>query len=412
MRERVFRDSETYGSVLQYYRLLDGSYTSNVPMAYVSSRQYSAMADVVIPDFKSKVLAGQLFFNPLYKQDLRMEQSPLIYENEGVNNNLKPFEQLGAVECNPFHVINDQRLTVLDWDNHFTSSEGFKDIAVAQAWANVNISEIQALASLGEMPETIAWIASIFRRALNLVRLFKRKMLTRAITRVLKSNKVDTVSDMWLEFRYAFRPLVFEMRQACTALQSQAKRNSRQTARGWCDDLLEESESWREYPAWYRSFTVTRSLTRQTKVRAGVLYDIETDINGIMAIWGFDQPFETIWELTPFSFILDWFFNIGDVLSSWTSQNGLTPLGSWVTLSHAYSERITAQDFAYDFSVLGANASGTTVSQEPGYSQVHALYKRRIPNPSRALLPSVRINLDVAKITDLAAIGRALLRSF
>lgn len=125
----------------------------------------------------------------------------------------------------------------------------------------------------------------------------------------------------------------------------------------------------------------------------------------MLAIWGIDQPLESIWELVPFSFILDWFFNIGNVISSWSLNPSLRPISSWVTVSELQTVTYLLNN--------GINGNRThdwkTFVWTDGYYQATRLIQERFPNPARPILPSLKINLDIGKITDLATIGYKLL---
>jgi hypothetical protein len=47
--------------------------------------------------------------------------------------------------------------------------------------------------------------------------------------------------------------------------------------------------------------------------------------------WGLDNPLLIAWELVPFSFVIDWFVNVGDVLSSLTDFAGMTLVDQYRT---------------------------------------------------------------------------------
>jgi hypothetical protein len=124
-------------------------------------------------------------------------------------------------------------------------------------------------------------------------------------------------------------------------------------------------------------------------------------------VWGVDQPLESIYELIPFSFILDWFFNFGNWIAMWTGNAGISPLASWIMESHERIETI----LTFDWNVIpddGSIVSSLTVS-EPGECLCSVKYQRRIPSPYRPLFPPFNVRLDGAKILDLVTIGKKLL---
>ena len=116
---------------------------------------------------------------------------------------------------------------------------------------------------------------------------------------------------------------------------------------------------------------------------------------------------ESAWELVRWSFIADWFFSIGDVISSWSQSSGLTPLTSWVTLVHD--------------TFIEKKCTSCTISDRNGYTWGGADYVHlgksygsirrvwRVPSPSRTIIPRFDLKLNLGKILDLGAIGRGLL---
>lgn len=220
-------------------------------------------------------------------------------------------------------------------------------------------------------------------------------------------STVDSLSNLWLEYRYAMRPLVFEMTQAITALGASVAKGTRQTARGYDEDFTTSSGTWTIDNGLTAVTTGSYYKATRLSFRAGVLYDIEQDINGILALWGFDQPWETIWELTPFSFIVDWFFNIGDIISGWSEQASLRALGSWVTIRE--DTVTTAKALSFEINTHPLLASGSIMAQQ-GILTDQTIYTQRVPSPSRPIIPTLNLKLDVSKLIDLATIGRGLYR--
>lgn len=198
---------------------------------------------------------------------------------------------------------------------------------------------------------------------------------------------------------------MFEMYQAVAALKALILAARRQTSRGFNKVETSTSSTYTVMEASWR-YRVQLQKSRESNYRSGVLYRIEADVNKLTSVWGLNQGFETFWELTPFSFIIDWFFNVGDVISSWQTTSGLTPLASWTMENHIFREKyvVTYDNYQTAFNNL------YETSALPGEIDVVWTFSRRLPSPPRAVLPSLRIKLDMLKILDLATIGRSLLK--
>lgn len=369
------------------------------------------MWDIVTPNFHQLIAKGEIINNPMYKYRLVDRGNGSIFYAEGTWDSSYLRVKSRTVEPPIEHLVDSSfypsdTMTAIDGvldSDDFTAG---RELAVSAAWANVDESEIQALASLAEMPETIKWVSSLLYRARKLISTFLSKK--RALRKLLKgTNPADAFSDFWLEFRYAFRPLVFEMQQAVAALEKAVERELRHTARGFQRETVTDvHESTHDY--WIATQNRRTVSTIDSNYRAGVLYAIKVDIDEINAVWGLDQPIETIWELTPFSFIIDWFFNIGDVISSWSVSSSLEARASWIVEHHRFGISTSQITLKAENSEAAKNANLTFDVETPGSRVTECHVTRRLPSPERPFTPHLNINLDAGKLLDLATIGRKL----
>jgi len=408
MRDRVFSSTSSSDSWKHYWWSTNNGYHWNNTKNYVSASESSQMRDVVTPNFHKKLNRGEIINNPkiYFKREFVEEAATTSFTHSGSGGG---HGRMGKYLSD---IITMSSFTgeLDDIDDFLSEVVGIDvSVAVSKAWANVSVSEAAALASLGELPENIRWIASLLNRMVQTVRFFKsKKKRLQVLKKYSKPGAIaDSLSDLWLEFRYAVRPIAFEMKQAITALQSEVNKGQRQTARGFDDDSSYQNsgDTFLWGSSWsYADYQSTESYTLD--YRAGVLYDIENDINGLLALWGIDQPLEAIWELTPFSFMIDWIFNVGHVISSWSVNSKLHPLCSWVTVN--YQSNVTA---SVTGSTLDTSGVITAMTGYTGSLIDKLLISRRFTEPSKPVFPSFNLKLDTAKILDLATIGRGLYRS-
>lgn len=236
------------------------------------------------------------------------------------------------------------------------------------------------------------------------------KKLAKGTSKTAKFDLVSKFAESWLEYRYAIRPLIFELKQCLEALKKTIEKGSRQTARGKEIVLSENSSIVTHTNSSYSSTTVTVQMRQTEKTtiicRAGVLFKIEEDLDALLSVWGIDQPLESVWELVPFSFIIDWFFSVGDTISAWSVNPSLTPLASWNTFI------LASQESRRSLSLEMSNKGGYEWS-EPStiHGKAGLLYMRKWRKPAavRSIIPRFDLKLDLAKIIDLGMIGRQLL---
>lgn len=401
--------------VPNYCWVYGGSPLCPVPgynLVYDSSAQHASILDETIPNFYKRMKAGEVFFNTMYSESYEMTQTPTYvwYQFDKTGQRITNTVRASCGDASVYRLLtSDSSGSAVD--TLLAPYSGERDVAVTAAWANVDVSESMLLASLGELPETIQFVASNMNRLIKVLALFKQKKLKLYLKRsfMKPSQWNDAIANFWLEMRYAVRPIAFEVEQYATTFSADRDVNPRLTARGYhkvVENLYDQS-----YDKSTSSATnhVTEHFvqTRFSNYRAGVLYHVALNRLGLAQLLGLDQPLEAVWELTRLSFVIDWLLNIGDLIASWTPNAALTPLGSWCTEEHKWVTTYQHSDMHYT-----GTFTATKLSESYGNKVIVYRLKRRIVDPYRPVLPHVRLNLDVAKVVDLVAIARSIYRSF
>ena len=164
-------------------------------------------------------------------------------------------------------------------------------------------------------------------------------------------------------------------------------------------------------PSGLTSLTMENYEQWTTRVFAGCIFDVD-DANSqgsIRHALGLDLQSvpATIWESVPFSFVEDWFVNVGDWLGASMPNPRVKHLGNWVTVR---------EDFVGTHEVLSAKIH---VANPPdtwyelgsvGYAEHDTTYTRTV-NQSISLIP-VSTNRDIGLLhaIDLAALLLQILR--
>lgn len=203
------------------------------------------------------------------------------------------------------------------------------------------------------------------------------------------------MSNEWLEYRYGIRPFVSDI---CNLLRAFEQRqvNRRQTSRSYGGARKKTSVSrttkQSAIPCTYSAFK-----EREVAVRAGVLYLVDpVYTQSLFHKLGLDKPLEAAWDLIPFSFIVDWFFNVGAAISAWTPDIGVQSLAQWVVVEDKTTYSLAVTDYS-------PSAGTTCTIGKLGYVD-NTTVVTRTPMAPGSSIPRFHVNMDWAKAIDLGLI--------
>lgn len=136
-----------------------------------------------------------------------------------------------------------------------------------------------------------------------------------------KLEKIKNFGDLWLEFHFGWEPLVKDIGLGVETLTS-----------------FDPGSRWLRARASARDRDLTRSppasfdsLSWETHVLYGAMVRFENPNHALADRLGFVNPLSIAWENVPFSFVVDWFVNVGDCLAAFTDFSGTTLLHKWNT---------------------------------------------------------------------------------
>jgi hypothetical protein len=204
--------------------------------------------------------------------------------------------------------------------------------ALARLVANIRNKQtrLQGGIILGELHETIRLLKSPTKRIKDLYGTYlnrvKKRGHTSAVRRlpVKKRRKVRNaiISDLWLEVQFGVQPFYSDIQDAVKAIKDH--------------DMLESKhyENIRSYAKAENSYVYQRGLnpfgltpafscdeyhTRTTEViYRGQMEQAMSAAGHALRTVGIDNSsvLPTVWELIPYSFLVDYFSNIGDIVSA------------------------------------------------------------------------------------------------
>lgn len=384
----------------------------------LGSEETESMTDVVSPEYKRQSAEGKILNNSLYHERISHVLTPVVwsefaYEQRWGCAPARWYYYLKADGNGTKHptsigIPGGGALSSLILAAPADDFSDLRDRLVSRAWSNIDVSEILVLATAAEGKKSVQSLVSMFRKVGKILRHLKKMQ----IRHLRKDLSLKELENWYMEARYSIRPLYYDVTGVVNALNAKLQK-SRQTFRSRStlmdDELVASDEltvACSPQPWVPASFKWKRETRRTARGSAGVLTNIE-DLN-TLNIWGMDKIASSVWELVPFSFIVDWFVNVGDVIGSFEPTFGLKALASWVTIEDIVTQ--TGFMSGYSSSVTpyaGRLRTGQVILSGGSFIKTTTI-KTRTPDPTRSILPTWSVRLNPYKLLDLAIIIKSL----
>jgi hypothetical protein len=249
----------------------------------------------------------------------------------------------GFDKINPYDMTNTTRNDGMCWGRHINDPQGgtIFPIYFTYAQPRIGVTTVQKIAAnqsasnlinkildtdlqlnivVAEAPEAIRYIYHRVKPLVKSMNYLRKGDIVRAfravgITKTRKGVRIRkpkrgfwAPSSWWLEYRYAITPLVLDVNAAMEYVQRDSgkprsmniKASSRQDITYQFTDTggaVGRREYWPNRKAWESTTTGITMIENFNYTRVDWL-----------------NPFTAAWELTPFSFMIDWAIPIGDFL--------------------------------------------------------------------------------------------------
>lgn len=380
----------TTPNVLAKYRISDGLLISPGVTTYSGAEKVKFVKDVVTANFFTLQESGG--FLPLNPFEVNTTETTIT-----------------AGSGSEDYAAHDSRWTgsfVPNWTGQTLFvpelTDSLRDAAVLSAAANASQAAFDVSTWLGEFNDTVGTmkqVGGLFATATSrmaevaydLARIARSSRKPKALKK-FKGNPrsaFDQFSDLWLLGRYGIRPLIYDFYSAQKAMEVLMKGTTIVRGRG----RTTESDG--------DSVVTTGTLDAQTDVTWAETLTWERSYNGFaycqfssskQAAFQFN-PLVTAWELTPYSFIIDWFIDVGSWVQTLTPRMNGDYLGIALGVHTRSTHTITYREDTHS-GVVGSQSGASKVTVVNSYTRGSA----EIPFPP--LLP----RLDIPKVIDLVAI--------
>lgn len=159
------------------------------------------------------------------------------------------------------------------------------------------------------------------------------------------SKSKDSLADLWLFYVYAIMPLVLE----CISLIKHIQKIKPRAVHGRSRRFFSRS-----YPVNDAYFSCTREHTGYVSSHVRGYVTVVDPLQKMASEYGFTNILTILWERITYSFVIDWFVNIGSWLASLTALDG-------VNVSD-YNETVTKKNGMSVSNFRSTNSGGWSIT--------------------------------------------------
>lgn len=368
--------------------------------------EWEGMQDVVTKGFAKRSSRGEIIVNPMSQHSIKRDLTM---------GGFAYYVQKKTEACNYSQSFTQSCLALEQHGSpvgHLTMPNPRERLikqASTRAAANIDSPTFDGTVFLGELRETIRFMRNPLTSLTRFLSDVKKVKTRKGYT----NSTANFLSDNWLSYRYAVRPLVSDVENAIEAVVQTVHGHKPlyRSARGFASSTSSANDGGTYGASPGLEWTWAHNSTRTISVRAGAIYkqlrDPDTFGTNLTRI-----PVAG-WELIPFSFVADWFVNIGPWIEAITPKIGTQLLGSWTTVNEEASSRRTIYWSFGGYTGSGSNTRLRNIT-DPCYTEevLETTSKQRTPGINVGLTFNVSpLEGDIGKtrILDLVALGKQLL---
>lgn len=253
-------------------------------------------------------------------------------------------------------------------------SSSVREQAAVKWYARVSNTNALLPLMYKERQKTVDLVAKKIVYLAKLRKNFLKKIKHLLLTKSDKKARHELLESKWLEYRYGWLPTLMDMDKLInTPLGLPSAR------------VAAKADSTFDYKSGDGRSTPRMQASGRYYEVYGAYITPKNPLMKTGAQYGITNPGLVLWEMVPFSFVIDWVFDVGGYLESLGALSGLTIVDQWRTYG-GYLQKVSA----FDAAIVGNSGwtSGYCNSMQTNGTRVKevAVY----PNP---LVPSNGLNL-------------------
>lgn len=394
-----FRDTRVQSSIRQVDYDPNGNLQTDSSYSDVRKARgsFKSITDVRDPEYFAKKRRGEVVLHPvLIVTDDR--------ETGTTSNEAGPHPGWGRrVITGDVAAMSNQAPSGAEVTQFWADVDTAKDLALIEAYAKMNQPDVLFSVFYAERGKTAAMLRRPFGKARDLTeQIFARK--ARLISRGYTAARA--LAQAWLEYRYGWRPTMMDIAGIAKAAGHKKPTVGQLLVQrgGKHLDRTINGSATTPFPG-LTSLDLEYRWQFDANVNAGVCYRYRdlSEIEWRRRCLGLtlDQVPSHLWEVTPYSFVVDYFIKVGAWLQAITPNPDVIVEGNWVS---AKTMNVNTNSVTRMLTHVTQNPVTDYYGSGGHYTEKLGRFERSV-NSSLPTVPPMEVNsLSFAHSVDIAAL--------
>lgn len=399
-----------------------GIVLSPITERVVTHYGYDVMSDVVVKNYHKLQADGEFVFNPCshlvidgefeYDEQLgtgipslftsiQAVDSPEVFCDQWTSASYNLSHNLGVARPHLSGFSTTEIQDILDACTLESVESDTAGVSMSIAKSEFTNADLDLLITAAEGPETFMTIFRLVQQARDILKSIKTgkwKQYAPKLWRKLKRKGVSVniytsakySADIWLEMRYAIRPIYYDIVGLLKVLSDQKPLiGNYKTFRGFNSEEGFDEHQVVGLVGQDRPGDIVVYNSYSVEARSGILADVLLSSSNVQRL-GLGNIGSLIWDATTLSFVVGWFIDIGQLLYDFNASAMFSERARWTTV------KTTCLISGYKVSTLDNS------TRKVAFELYVEKTERTIDPDTRYFILDVK--LDVPKLIDIASL--------
>jgi len=219
-------------------------------------------------------------------------------------------------------------------------------------------------------------------------------------------SKSKSLANNWLELQYGWKPLLSDIDESMRILanymegSTSVQEVSATASQAW------ELRTPKTGPIATPPYVGVEVDTTRLKTRYSLKYRVSSHTTNMLSQLGFTNPLSLVWEILPWSFVVDWFLPIGPYLETLSGPHGMEFVSGYKT---RFGRQITSTNVGFNGKMPG-DATATLNTRMDRFRRVIALNRTMLSAWPTGHFPQFKNPFSIEHAANAIALVRQAFR--